>query len=81
VPVVGLDSGPLVDLEATVRVMAGDAPALAEAAVRLAKEPGFRESVVQAGRSSVATRFDARIVADGYERVYDEVLRGRPRRP
>lgn len=79
VPVVALDSGPLSDLEATVRVSAGDAPALADAAVRLAKDAGFRQSVAAAGRYTVDTRFDARVVAGCYEDVYDEVLRARTR--
>jgi glycosyltransferase involved in cell wall biosynthesis len=77
VPIVTLDSGPLADLDTAVRIGAGDAAALAGAAVRLATDAAFRQTSIGAGRRAVETRFDARVVAEGYERVYDEVLRGR----
>jgi hypothetical protein len=76
VPVVGLDSGPLADLKECVQVSAGDPEAVARAAVRLWNERGFRESVIANGRLAVAERYDARLVAEAYERVYDEVLQG-----
>ncbi|HVW24197.1 MAG TPA: glycosyltransferase family 4 protein [Polyangiaceae bacterium] len=76
VPVVALDSGPLADLREAVQVPAGDADALAQCAVRLVKEPRFRDAVVDAGRRAVTERYDAPVVAAAYERVYDEVLNG-----
>jgi phosphatidylinositol alpha-1,6-mannosyltransferase len=75
VPVVGLDSGPLADLAETVRLPAGDAEGLARSAVQLHGDRPFRERLVQAARRAVADRYDARVVAAAYERVYDEVLR------
>jgi glycosyltransferase involved in cell wall biosynthesis len=75
VPVVGLDSGPLADLRETVRVPAKDPGALAECAVRLVKDRLFRDTTIRAGQAAVGERYDARVVAAAYERVYDEVLK------
>jgi glycosyltransferase involved in cell wall biosynthesis len=76
VPVVALDSGPLADLREAVQVPAGDADALARAAVRLVKERPFRDAVVASAARAIRERYDARVVAAAYERVYDEVLNG-----
>jgi phosphatidylinositol alpha-1,6-mannosyltransferase len=74
VPVVGLDSGPLADLKECVQVPAGDPEAVARAAVRIWNDPGFRDTLIARGRLAVSERYDACVVAEAYERVYDEVL-------
>ena len=74
VPVVALDAGPLADLRECVQVPAADPEALARAAIRLWSDRGFRESVILSGRRAVLQRHDASVVAEAYERVYDEVL-------
>ncbi|HEX4341636.1 MAG TPA: glycosyltransferase family 4 protein [Polyangiaceae bacterium] len=75
VPVVALDCGPLADLRATVQVPARDAQAVAESAVRLVGDLTFRRGVIGAGIAAVTERYDACVVAEAYERVYDEVLK------
>jgi hypothetical protein len=74
VPVVGLDSGPLADLRECVQVPAADPEAVARAAIRLWNDENFREFIVAGGRRAVSQRHDACVVAEAYERVYDEVL-------
>jgi glycosyltransferase involved in cell wall biosynthesis len=62
------------DGQAGVLFESGDEAALAAALCELLAAPGALERMGQAGRSKVLARFDARQMADDYERHYVELL-------
>jgi glycosyltransferase involved in cell wall biosynthesis len=74
VPVVAVDSGPLAELEGVARVPAGDAAALASAALRLARDANHRAELVARARSAIEGRYEAGVIARAYERLYDDLL-------
>jgi glycosyltransferase involved in cell wall biosynthesis len=80
-PVVATDVGSIreavVDGETGLLVPSGDAAALTAALRRLVDDPGLRARLGAAGRARARREFTARAMAARYERLYDEVVRGR----
>jgi phosphatidylinositol alpha-1,6-mannosyltransferase len=74
VPVIGLNVGPLADLEGALKVAPGDHRALADTAVGLVRDGARRARVTSEALEAVRVLYDAPVVAAAYERVYDTVL-------
>ena len=53
--------------------------ALAEAVVRLLRDPELRKRVARNGRQRVHEQFSSAIMAQNYERVYGQLLAGNSR--
>ncbi|MBX3126783.1 MAG: glycosyltransferase family 4 protein [Polyangiaceae bacterium] len=77
VPVITLDSGPLMDLGGVEKIPLADAGLLVEAACGVAANPDRRARIVAAQRAAIAERHHADIVAARYEALYLELLGGR----
>jgi glycosyltransferase involved in cell wall biosynthesis len=81
-PVVASDVGSVaeavIDGETGLLVPPGDASALVAALRRLLDDPELRRRMGERGRSLARERFTAAGMARDYERLYAEVLRGRP---
>lgn len=72
-PVLALDRGPLRELEGALH-LPWDHDAWVAAAVRVCREPGFREHLTLAGKRAASTRFSAAQVAASYEAIYRSLL-------
>lgn len=79
-PVVAFDSGGtsemLVDGETGILCPVSDVDALAAAFVRLARDPGQRGAMGQAGRERVRVRFSLEQHLDRMERIFEQVAGG-----
>ena len=73
-PVVTVREGPLADLEGTLRVELEDPRGLAEAAAALTSGDA-RETTISRALAEVSRRYDSRVVAEAYERLYGSLLR------
>jgi phosphatidylinositol alpha-1,6-mannosyltransferase len=74
VPVVTVREGPLADLEGTLRVELEDPRGLAEAAAALTSGDA-RENTISRALAEVSRKYDSRVVAEAYERLYGSLLR------
>lgn len=78
VPVIVADQGPLAEIAAAPRVAPGDAPALAQWAVRLANDELLRRQLGSTLRQNIASSCGPAVVASAYEELYDDLRqRGR----
>ncbi|MEB2311336.1 MAG: glycosyltransferase family 4 protein [Sorangiineae bacterium] len=78
VPVVVLDHGPLAELEGATKVPLGDDAALVRVALAVSDDEATRARTIEAARAAIRRRYDARVIAGAYERLYEELAsRGR----
>ena len=82
VPVVGCRAGGLpevvIDGECGLLRDLDDTEGLAEAAIRILKEPGLGRAMGQAGRRRAIEHFHADRIVPQYEALYEELTSGRP---
>ncbi len=73
VPVVVADRGPLAELSHAPAIAPGDAAALAQWCVRIARDEALRAQIGAALRQSVRSACAPEVVAAAYEDIYDEL--------
>ena len=74
VPVVALDRGPLADLQGVWRVSPSDSEGLVDAAVRVMRDDGARQSCIDAQRQAIVRHHRPAQAAKSYEAIYDSLL-------
>lgn len=73
-PVIAADEGPLGDLAGATLVPLDDPGALVRETVAMCRDGERRRRAAEQGSAAVDARYDAGIVAEAYERLYDQLL-------